>query len=57
MKRAEKVSIAVDVPFDIKAGTVIKRDGKWYEMCSINSIEFVTKKIMLVNGTARVTKI
>lgn len=57
MKQAEKVSIAVDIPLDIKPGTVIKQAGKLYEMCSIASIEFITMKIMLVNGTARVTKI
>lgn len=57
MKRAQAVSIAVDIPLDIKPGTIIKQAGKSYEMRSIESIEFVTEKIMLVNGTARVTKV
>lgn len=57
MAKVESVSIAVDIPLDVKPGTVIKQASKLYEIRSIESIEFVTERIMMINGTARVTKV
>lgn len=57
MAKVESVSVVVDIPFDVKPGTVITRGDKLYEIRSIESIEFVTERIMMINGTARVSKL
>lgn len=57
MAKVESISVAVDIPLDVKPGTIIKQAGKLYEIRSIESIEFVTERIMMINGTARVTKV
>lgn len=53
MVRAEKFSIIIGSPKQVEIGSVVKQEGKVLIVTSIRKVEYITDRLVLVSGDAK----